>query len=187
MIHKKTPLIIIFIFLLSLTNCKIETKTKGNINNSYEEKVSGNISEQTVKNQEKSINYLEKFIGRKELDIYKGENEVIWGEFYSPKSDSLLIFKFSPKNIKSKELIKHIESLPENEQTEKQIITLTNLTDFNVLIRKIDYEYVIEQKDAGGESVFNVKKPFKAQDIISKDGKLIMGETKTYQEFSEIY
>lgn len=187
MIHKTITLISIIIFFLCLISCKRDTKSGKNINNSSEKKISTNIKEQTVKKQEKPIDYLEKFIGRKELDIYKGENEIIWGEFYSPESDSLLIFKFSPKNIKSKELVKHIETLPENEQAEKQIIILTNLEDFNILIRKVDYEYVIEQQDAGGASVFNVKKPFKAQDIISKDGKLVMGKVKTYEQFSEIY
>lgn len=186
MIYKKFTIVLLVIFSLIITNCKEVIKTNKDVDLS-EKKTLINPKKQTIRKQEKPIQFLEKFIGRKELDIYKGENEIVWGEFYNPQRDSLLIFKFTPKNIKSRELIKYLERLPLNEQFEKQLVVFTNLVDFDILIRKIDYNYVIEQEDAGGLPVFNVKKPFKAQNIFSKNGKLIMGEIKTYQKFSEIY
>ena len=169
---------ILIILSLFLYSCKNEQSNSS--------KIVHNKNKISKINQNTSEFFFDNFIGRYEFDISENEG-ILYGNFYSPSTDSLLIFNFIPKNKLSRKICNEIAKKAGDEYVIKQKLLIQNINHFNVIGYKIDYSYVLEQKDAGGSPVFNVKKPFKAQSFEYKDGKIIMGEIKTYQKFSEIY
>lgn len=142
---------------------------------------------QDTLNSKKEAVFSEKIIARYEFDLYAGNNNILWGEFYSPKTDSLIIFKFIPLNQNGFSLLKKIDDTAGDEFKIRQKLLIQNLNDFKISWNLINYNYVLEQEDAGGSPVFNVKKPFEAQNFTCKDGNVTMSEVKTYQKFAELF
>jgi len=171
-------IIVISLILSFLTSCKrpIKSEILTLSKNKIEEKI-------IVKDIKFNITNLK---GRFEFFVYKNEQSIL-GEFYSPKTDTLMMFTFNPINQEGIRALNEIGKKFGGEYKTKQNILLNRLDDFKITGYKIDYSYVLEQKDAGGSPVFNIKEPFKAQKFIYKDGIITMDKIKSYKSFDVVY
>lgn len=176
---------IIKILLFFLISCKTnENKDLTNKPNLQEGTTETIVSSKTIK----QFDIIRRIIFKDEFNIYSNK-KFISGDFYNSKTDSLVFFEFHPIiiNEKSKALISKIGNFEECDFICKQQNLASNIKIFKTLGYIIDYNYVLEQKDAGGLDVFNVKEPFRAQSFTYKDGIIILGEIKTYIKIEEIY
>ena len=148
----------IIFLLISLCGCKEEVKSQTNYPNN------------------KKVVIFQNLIDRSELDLYL-VNDYLLGEFYSPKSDSLIFYKiFGNKNL----LLKMKNSCDLNC---KKSLLKSNIDLFDIEEFKIDYKNVSEQKDAGGYDVFNLKKPFEVYKTVYNNNKTSVATYDSYNAF----
>jgi hypothetical protein len=165
------------IICLILSSCKNHNSDIKNIN----------VKEETaIVDQQNYKKFFDSYIGRFEFNISENGG-ALYGDFYSPSTDSLLIFSFVPKNEISKNVCTEISKKAGDEYEDKQRLLAKNIDHFDVKGFHVDYKFVMEQKNAGGDDVFNIKEPLKAQSLSYINGKIVKGKTKTYQTFEEIY
>jgi len=173
---------IYFILILFIVSCKTDGIKKENNTINQQKEISKALPK--IKKQFD----IKRIIVKEEFNIYSYK-KLIGGTFYNPKTDSLMLFEFHPINLdkKIKLILSKFDISDECDYNCKQKNLIQNISHFNVTGYKIDYNYVLEQKDAGGDDVFNVKEPFKAQKFIYKDGIITMDEIKSYKSFDVVY
>ena len=154
----KMKLLKILLILVSLCGCKKE------------------INSQTNNLNKDKVLIFQNLIDRPELDLYL-VNDYLLGEFYSPKSDSLIFYKvFGNKDL----LLKMKNSCDLNC---KKALLKSNISFFDIEEFKIDYQSVSEQKDAGDYDVFNLKKPFKVYKTVYNSNKISISIYDSYNAF----
>ena len=173
---------IYFILILFIVSCKTDGLKKENNNISQQKEISRALPK--IKKQFD----IKRIIFKEGFHIYADKN-LITGVFYNPKIDSLMFFVFYPINLdkKTKLIISKVEITDKCDFNCRRKTLANNIEKFNIKGYKINYDYVLEQKDAGGDDVFNVKEPFKAQKFIYKDGIITMDEIKSYKSFDVVY
>ena len=173
---------IYFILILFIVSCKTDGIKKENNTINQEKEISKDLPK--IKKQFD----IKKIIFKEGFHIYSYK-KLIRGTFYNPKTDSLMFLVFHPINLdkKTKLIISKIEISDKCDFNCRSKTLANNIEKFNITGYKIDYNCVLEQKDAGGSPVFNVKEPFKAQKFIYKDGIITMDKTKSYKSFDVVY